>query len=133
MEMENIPFVDDNIQQGVNPYRSSDKDNLLVFKSNSSIPSRGVTNFASTVRKLATQNSDIWKFDRNGTINVNVGSSRSSHVLASSHNSGQWGGFTNGVLPVPASAWPCMATPTVLPKRAKCSALLIHHLLMLKF
>ncbi|WJZ98491.1 hypothetical protein VitviT2T_017007 [Vitis vinifera] len=98
IEMENIPFADDNIQQGVNPYQSSDKDNLLVLKSNSSIPSRGVTYFTSTVKKLATQNSSIWKFDRNGTADINVGSSKSLHVLASSHNSRQWGGFTNGVL-----------------------------------
>ena len=98
IEMENIPFADDNIQQGVNPYQSSDKDNLLVLKSNSSIPSRGVTYFTSTVKKLATQNSSIWKFDRNGTADINVGSSNSLHVLASSHNSRQWGGFTNGVL-----------------------------------
>ena len=98
IEMENIPFADDNIQQGVNPYQSSDKDNLLVLKSNSSIPSRGVTYFTSTVKKLATQNSGIWKFDRNGTADINVGSSKSLHVFASSHNSRQWGGFTNGVL-----------------------------------
>ena len=81
-------YAGDDIQQGVNPYRSSDKDNLLMFKSNSSIPSRGATDFASAVRKLATQDSGIWKFDRNGTADVNVGSSRSSHVLASSYNSG---------------------------------------------
>ena len=81
-------YAGDDIQQGVNPYRSSDKDNLLMFKSNSSIPSRGATDFASAVRKLAAQDSGIWKFDRNGTADVNVGSSRSSHVLASSYNSG---------------------------------------------
>ena len=37
------------------------------------------------------------------------------------------------ILPVPTSAWPCMATPSVLSQRAKCLVLLILHLLMLKF
>ena len=81
-------YAPDDLQQGVNPYRSSDKDNLLMFKSNSSIPSRGGIDFASAVRKLASQDSGIWKFDSNGAADVNVGSSRSSHVLASSYNSG---------------------------------------------
>lgn len=81
-------YAGDDIQQGVNPYRSSDKDNLLMFKSGPSIPSRGSVDFASAVRKMATQDSGIWKFDRNGAADVNVGSSRSSHALASSYNSG---------------------------------------------
>ncbi|KAK9273996.1 hypothetical protein L1049_018810 [Liquidambar formosana] len=50
-------FVGDDLQHSVNPYRSSDKDNLLLFKSSSSSPSRGAIDFASAVRKLASQDS----------------------------------------------------------------------------
>lgn len=86
-------YAGDDLQQGVNPFQSSDKDNLLMFKSSSSIPSRGAIDFASAVRKLAAQDSGIWKYDRNGTADVNVGSSRSSHVLASNYNSGHGRGI----------------------------------------
>ncbi|KAK2965573.1 hypothetical protein RJ640_018739 [Escallonia rubra] len=86
-------FVGDDLQQNLSPYRSSEKDNLLLFKSSSSIPSRGATDFASAVRKMASQDSSMWKYDRNGSADASVGSSRSSHVLASSYNSGQGRGI----------------------------------------
>ncbi|KAL1833830.1 hypothetical protein ACET3Z_003481 [Daucus carota] len=76
-------------QQSVNPYRASDKENLLFFKSSSSIPSRGPIDFASTVRKMASQDTGMWNYDRNGSADVNIGSSRSSHVLASAYNGAQ--------------------------------------------
>ncbi|KAF5445207.1 hypothetical protein F2P56_034274 [Juglans regia] len=66
----------------------SDKDNMLLFKSGSSVPSRGAIDFASAVRKLASQDSGIWKYERNGSLDATIGSSRSSHVLASAYNSG---------------------------------------------
>lgn len=81
-------YAGDDLQQSSNPFRSSVKDNLLLFKSNSSIPSRGAIDYASAVKKLASQDSSIWKYDRNGSSDANIGSSRSSHVLASSYNSG---------------------------------------------
>ncbi|CAK9170589.1 unnamed protein product [Ilex paraguariensis] len=83
----------DDLQQSIDPYRSSEKDSMLLFKSSSSILSRGAVDFASAVRKMASQDSDLWKYDRNGSADVSVGSSRSSHVLASSNNGSQGRGI----------------------------------------
>lgn len=85
-------YAADNVQQSGNPYLPSGKD-LLMFKTSSSIPSRGATDFASAVRKLASQDSGIWKYDRNGSGDASTGSSRSLNVLASAYNGGQ--GRTN--------------------------------------
>lgn len=76
------------------PYRSSEKQGLL-YRSNSFIPSRGATDFASAVRKMAPQpqESSMWKYERNGSSDASIGSSRSSQVLASSYNSGQGRGI----------------------------------------
>lgn len=82
-------YSGDDLQQSVNPYRSSDKENLLMFKSSSSFQSRGASDFASAVRKLAAQDSGAWKYERNGSADTTVGSSRSSNVLASAYSSGQ--------------------------------------------
>ncbi|KAL3646025.1 hypothetical protein CASFOL_011205 [Castilleja foliolosa] len=60
-----------------------------LFRSNSFIPSRGATDFASAVRKMAPQDSSIWKYERNGSSDSSIGSSRSSQALASSFNGGQ--------------------------------------------
>lgn len=85
----NLPkYAVDEIQQGGNPYRASEKENLLLFKSGPSLPSRGAIDFASAVRKLASQDSSMWKYNRNGSADASVGSSRSSRVLASSYNNG---------------------------------------------
>lgn len=78
----------DNVQQSGNPYLPSDKD-MLMFKSGSSIPTRGSVDFASTVRKLASQDSGMWKYDRNGSGDASTGSSRTLNVLASAYNGGQ--------------------------------------------
>lgn len=75
--------------QSLSPYRSSNKENLLSFKSSSSIPTRGAIDFASAVRKMSSQDSGMWKYEGNGSANASVGSSRSSHVLASSYSGGQ--------------------------------------------
>ncbi|KDP34012.1 hypothetical protein JCGZ_07583 [Jatropha curcas] len=94
-ESQNGPskYGGDDLQQSGNPYRS-DKENILLFKSSSSIPSRvGAVDFASAVRKLTSQDSGIWKYDRNGSADSTVGSSRSSHVLASSYSSGNGRGI----------------------------------------
>lgn len=79
----------DEFQQSVNPHRASDKENLLFFNSSSSIPSRGPIDFVSAVRKMASQDTGMWKYDRNGSADVSIGSSRSSHVLASAYNGSQ--------------------------------------------
>nr|XP_004498833.1 polyadenylate-binding protein-interacting protein 7 isoform X2 [Cicer arietinum] len=81
-------YAADNVQQSGSPYLSSAKD-LLMFKTSSSIPSRGATDFATAVRKLASQDSGIWKYDRNGSGDASTGSSRSLNVLASAYNGGQ--------------------------------------------
>nr|KYP42894.1 NEDD4-binding protein 2 [Cajanus cajan] len=81
-------YAADNVQQSGNPYLSSDKD-MLMFKSGSSIPSRGSVDFASAVRKLASQDSGIWKYDKNGSGDASTGSSRSLNALASAYNGGQ--------------------------------------------
>lgn len=97
-------FGADDVQQNINPYRTSEKDNLLLFRSGSSFPTRGAADFASAVRKMAPQDSAIWKYDRNGSADANVGSSRSSHVLASSYNSGQVRGIYGDILQSRGSA-----------------------------
>ncbi|KAL5559563.1 hypothetical protein UlMin_035774 [Ulmus minor] len=81
-------YTGDDVQQSSNPFQSSDKDNMLFFKSSSSIPPRGGVDFASAVRKLAAQDSGAWKYERNSSADVAIGSSRSAHALTSSFNSG---------------------------------------------
>ncbi|XP_077236383.1 polyadenylate-binding protein-interacting protein 7-like [Tasmannia lanceolata] len=76
----------DDLQQTANPYRSVDKDSFLLFKSNSSGTSRVATDFASAIRKIASQDSNQWKYERNGPEDVHVGASRSSQLLSSSYN-----------------------------------------------
>ncbi|CAM8892313.1 unnamed protein product [Rhodiola kirilowii] len=69
-----------------NGHRSSNKENLLFFKSGPSIPAGGAVDFASAVKKLASQNSGTWKHEKNSSAGSSVGSSRSSQLLASSYN-----------------------------------------------
>lgn len=87
-DSQNVPpkYVGDDLHQRGNAYRSSEKDNLLLFKSGSSVPSRGATDFASAVRKLASQDSGMWKYDRNGSGDSTIGSSRSSHGFSGTYN-----------------------------------------------
>ncbi|KAG6625028.1 hypothetical protein I3843_16G064900 [Carya illinoinensis] len=80
-------YAGDDLPQSGSLFRS-DKDNMLLFKSGSSVQSRGAIDFASAVRKLASQDSGIWKYERNGSSDATIGSSRSSQVLASAYNSG---------------------------------------------
>ncbi|KAK6912884.1 protein of unknown function DUF1771 [Dillenia turbinata] len=82
-------YAGENLSQNANHYQSPEKDNLLLFKSNSSIPSRGAVDFASAVKKLASQDSTAWKYDRNDSNDANAGPSRSSSVLAGSYNGGR--------------------------------------------
>ncbi|XP_022636640.1 polyadenylate-binding protein-interacting protein 7 isoform X1 [Vigna radiata var. radiata] len=84
-----VKYVVDNVQQSRNPYQSFDSD-VMLFKSSSSVPSRGAVDFASAVRKLASQDSGgIWKYDKNGSGDAAIGSSRNSNVLGSGYNGGQ--------------------------------------------
>ncbi|XVE70818.1 hypothetical protein DITRI_Ditri10aG0101100 [Diplodiscus trichospermus] len=79
-------YAGDDLQHSANPYRSSDKDTMLMFKSGSSLPSRGAIDFASAVRKMASQDSGVWKYDRNGSADSTVGSSRISHGSANTYS-----------------------------------------------
>ncbi|EXB74914.1 hypothetical protein L484_018623 [Morus notabilis] len=88
-------YAVDELQQSGNPYRSSDKENLLLFKSSSSVPSRGGIDFASAVRKLAAQDSGVWKYEQNSSADAAIGSSRSSHALTSTYSSGHGRGTYN--------------------------------------
>ncbi|GAB2276330.1 hypothetical protein Dimus_011062 [Dionaea muscipula] len=77
-----LPKYDgDDVPHSANPYRSFDKEN------NPSMHSRGSIDFASAVKKLASQDSSLWKYDRHGSADDVGGSSRSSNVLTSSYNS----------------------------------------------
>ncbi|XP_057799914.1 polyadenylate-binding protein-interacting protein 7-like [Salvia miltiorrhiza] len=69
-------------QQNVGPYWSPGKESSLRLRSFSAIPLRVATDFASAARKTTSQESSIWKYDRNG-------SSDNTQVLASAYNSGQ--------------------------------------------
>ncbi|CAO2820439.1 unnamed protein product [Amaranthus hypochondriacus] len=80
-------YTGDELQQNVNSYGSSEKDNLLLIRS-SSLSAKGATDFASAVRKLSPQDSSLWKYDRSGLSDVAVGSSRSSHASSGSYNTG---------------------------------------------
>ncbi|XVE53823.1 hypothetical protein DITRI_Ditri03aG0032900 [Diplodiscus trichospermus] len=78
-------YAGDDLQYSANTYRASDKD-LLMFKSSSSLPSRGAIDFASAVRKMPSQDSGMWKYDRNDSADSTVGSSRSSHGSANTYS-----------------------------------------------
>ncbi|KAL3838600.1 hypothetical protein ACJIZ3_023191 [Penstemon smallii] len=88
-------FPGDDLHRNMNLYQSSKKERPLSFRSSSFVPSRGATDFASAVpvRTMPSQESSIWKYEQNGSLNPSIGSSRSSQVLASSYNSGQGRGI----------------------------------------
>ncbi|KAM0011302.1 putative polyadenylate-binding protein-interacting protein/7, CUE [Helianthus debilis subsp. tardiflorus] len=71
-------------------HRSLEKE-LLMFKSSSMAPSLGATDFASAVKKMASHDSSIWKYDNNHSPNSTVGSSRSSHNLSSGFGRSAYG------------------------------------------
>ncbi|KAK9131434.1 hypothetical protein Sjap_011921 [Stephania japonica] len=81
-------FAVEDLKQIENPYRSADKSSLLLFKPDSSAPSRGSIDFASAVRKSVSHDSSPWKFERAGSENASVGSSKNANILGSSYGSG---------------------------------------------
>ncbi|KAG6417068.1 hypothetical protein SASPL_119218 [Salvia splendens] len=81
------------ILQNGSAYYSPEKQGSLLFRSNSFVPSRGATDFASAVRKMVPQDSSMWKYEKNGSSDASIGQSRNSQVLASSYNSGQGRGI----------------------------------------
>ncbi|KAK4780356.1 hypothetical protein SAY87_016462 [Trapa incisa] len=80
-------YSGDDVGQSGNSFRFTGKDNLLFFQSNSSVPARVSQDFASAVKKLPSQDSGIWKYERNGSNNSTAGSSRNSQILASAYSS----------------------------------------------
>ncbi|KAJ0541372.1 putative polyadenylate-binding protein-interacting protein/7, CUE [Helianthus annuus] len=74
------------------PNHPSLEKELLMFKSSSMAPSLGATDFASAVKKMASHDSSIWKYDNNNhSPNSTVGSSRSSHNLSSGFGRSAYG------------------------------------------
>ncbi|KAK4773495.1 hypothetical protein SAY87_028514 [Trapa incisa] len=80
-------YSGDDVGKSGNPFTFTNKDNLVFFKSSSSSPSRGAQEFASAVKELPSQDSGIWKYERNGSDNSSVGSSRNSQILSSAYSS----------------------------------------------
>ncbi|GFS43555.1 hypothetical protein Acr_00g0085750 [Actinidia rufa] len=70
-------YAGNEMGKSVSSYQSASNDNMVLFKSSSSIPSRGAIDFASAVRKMSSQDSNTWKYERNGSADASVGSSRS--------------------------------------------------------
>ncbi|XWS70164.1 hypothetical protein CRYUN_Cryun03dG0025500 [Craigia yunnanensis] len=95
----------DDLKHSANPFRSSDKDNMLMFKSRSSLPSRGAIDFASAVKKMASQDSGVWKYDKNDSADSTVGSSRTSHGSANTYSAAPGRGvYANNRLQIRGSA-----------------------------
>ncbi|XP_010548489.1 PREDICTED: polyadenylate-binding protein-interacting protein 7-like [Tarenaya hassleriana] len=80
---------DDYHQQAGNHYQTAEKDNMFFFKPSSFGPHTGSIDYASAVRKLAPQDSGMWKYERNNSVDSAVGSSRSPHGFAGAYRSGQ--------------------------------------------
>ncbi|XP_051151181.1 LOW QUALITY PROTEIN: polyadenylate-binding protein-interacting protein 7 [Andrographis paniculata] len=76
------------LHQNSTPYQSRGKESTLSYRSSSSIPSGGATDFASAVRKMASQDSSVWEYDRSGSSDANIGSTRGSKVVSIPYSSG---------------------------------------------
>lgn len=55
------------------------KDNMFFFKS-------GSIDYVSAVKKLASPDSGMWKYEREDSADSSIGSSRNSHALAGAYN-----------------------------------------------
>ncbi|KAI4379614.1 hypothetical protein MLD38_005890 [Melastoma candidum] len=79
-------YMGDDLQPSNLTHRSPEKDSLLQFKSGSSTAFRGPIDFAAAVKKVPAPESSIWKYERSGSANTTIGSSRSSQMLAGSYH-----------------------------------------------
>lgn len=77
-----------------NSYHSNGKENFLQFKSTTGNPTFKATDFASTVRRMATQDSGHWKYERNGSVDASIGTNRQSQLSGSQY--GVHGRAANG-------------------------------------
>ncbi|XP_010417414.1 PREDICTED: polyadenylate-binding protein-interacting protein 7-like [Camelina sativa] len=86
-------FGGDDLQQTGNHYQSPEKDNMFFFKSGPSVSQPGSIDYVSAVRKLASQDSGIWKYERNDSADSSIGSSRNSQASAGAYKSGRGRGI----------------------------------------
>lgn len=84
-ENSRLDYSGGDLQQDFSLYRISGKGSTLTFKS-ASTPQRGPLDFASAVKKMASQSPNIWKSEN---PDARVGSSRSPQVLTSPYNGSQ--------------------------------------------
>ncbi|GLJ12698.1 hypothetical protein SUGI_0196150 [Cryptomeria japonica] len=77
-------YTEDDVQLSANTYRKGEANKLFFSGSNTNGNSISATDFAAIVRKNASENSGQWKYDRNGTMDVNLGSGRNSQASAGS-------------------------------------------------
>lgn len=77
-------YTEDDVQQAVNTYRRGEGNKLFLSGSNTNGNSISATDFAAIVRKNASEHSGQWKYDRNGAMDVNLGSGRNSQASAGS-------------------------------------------------
>ncbi|CAD5194782.1 unnamed protein product [Musa acuminata subsp. malaccensis] len=84
MDFPALPLAD--TQNQLSKYTGEDVQHGFNMHKSSSGTSRGDIDFASTVRKLALQDSGHWKYDRKGSADTGVGSSSNSQQLATSYN-----------------------------------------------
>ncbi|CAN8284371.1 unnamed protein product [Cochlearia groenlandica] len=69
-------------------YGGDEKDNMFFFKPGSSVSRPGSIDYVSAVRKLASQDSGMWKYERNDSEDSSIGSSRNSSVLGGAYKTG---------------------------------------------
>ncbi|XP_026663984.1 polyadenylate-binding protein-interacting protein 7-like isoform X2 [Phoenix dactylifera] len=83
LDFPGLPVAD--AQSGLLKYPGEDKQQAPNTYSSTSSIFRGGRDFASTVRKLATQRTGHWGYERNSSVDDGLHSSRSSQLLASSY------------------------------------------------
>uniref|UniRef100_A0A7N0ZYZ2 Uncharacterized protein n=1 Tax=Kalanchoe fedtschenkoi TaxID=63787 RepID=A0A7N0ZYZ2_KALFE len=76
-------YTRDGRLQIIDPYQPSDQDSRLLFSPTSSISTKGFIDLDSGIRKLPLQKSNSWKYEGNGSVDMGIGSSRRSDLLAS--------------------------------------------------
>ncbi|CAM8913378.1 unnamed protein product [Rhodiola kirilowii] len=76
-------YTSDGLRQSIDLYQPSDRDSRLLFSPTSSIPMKSLIDLDSGIRNLSFQKSSSWKHEGNGSIDLSIGSSRSSNLLAS--------------------------------------------------
>lgn len=80
-------FGGDDVQQTGHHYQSAGKDNMFFFKS---VSQPGSVDYVSAVKKLASQDSGLWKYEGNDSGDSSIGSSRNYHAsLGGAYKSGR--------------------------------------------